>query len=257
MVFGGDPGRDAQEHRARRAVARASCSAVSAAQYILLAAEFVAITQVLVYLGAIVVLFLFGIMLTRAQIGRDADLDNTGPAGRRGDRSALLLFGLMGYALVATQLPRPGARHARSCSAPPQVSDSIFSTYLIPFEVVSVLLLAALIGAIVLARTGLMLINQFLLLGAILFCIGVYGVLARRNGVLVLMSIELILNAVNINLVAFGAIARPTAIAGPGVRPVRDRRRRGRGRRRPGHRAADLPQPPAASTSTSVDLLKG
>ena len=50
-----------------------------------------------------------------------------------------------------------------------------------------------------------MLINQFLLLGAVLFSIGVYGVLARKNGVLVLMSIELILNAVNINLVAFGA----------------------------------------------------
>ena len=49
-----------------------------------------------------------------------------------------------------------------------------------------------------------MLLNQFLLLGAVLFSIGVYGVLARRNGVLVLLSIELILNAVNINLVAFG-----------------------------------------------------
>ena len=47
--------------------------------------------------------------------------------------------------------------------------------------------------------------NQFLLLSAILFCIGVYGVIVRKNGVLVLMSIELILNAVNINLVAFGA----------------------------------------------------
>ena len=46
---------------------------------------------------------------------------------------------------------------------------------------------------------------QFLLLSSILFCIGVYGVLARRNAVLVLMSIELILNAVNINLIAFGA----------------------------------------------------
>jgi NAD(P)H-quinone oxidoreductase subunit 4L len=51
-----------------------------------------------------------------------------------------------------------------------------------------------------------MLLNQFLLLGAALFCIGVYGALARRNGVMVLMSIELILNAVNINLVAFGAM---------------------------------------------------
>jgi NADH:ubiquinone oxidoreductase subunit K len=49
------------------------------------------------------------------------------------------------------------------------------------------------------------LLNQFLLLGAVLFSIGVYGVLARRNGVLVLMSIELILNAVDINLIAFGA----------------------------------------------------
>jgi len=48
-------------------------------------------------------------------------------------------------------------------------------------------------------------LNEFLLLGAVLFSCGVYGVLARRNGVLVLMSIELILNAVNINLVAFGA----------------------------------------------------
>jgi NADH:ubiquinone oxidoreductase subunit K len=48
-----------------------------------------------------------------------------------------------------------------------------------------------------------MLLNQFLLLSAILFSIGVYGVIVRRNGVLVLMSIELILNAVNINFVAF------------------------------------------------------
>jgi len=49
------------------------------------------------------------------------------------------------------------------------------------------------------------LLNQFLFLGAFLFCTGIYGVLARKNAVLVLMSIELILNAVNINLVAFGA----------------------------------------------------
>jgi NADH:ubiquinone oxidoreductase subunit K len=48
-----------------------------------------------------------------------------------------------------------------------------------------------------------MLVNNFLLLGAVLFCIGVYGVIARRNAVLVLMSIELILNSVNLNLLAF------------------------------------------------------
>ena len=50
-----------------------------------------------------------------------------------------------------------------------------------------------------------MYLNQFLMLSAVLFCLGVYGALARKNGVLVLMSIELMLNAVNINLVAFGA----------------------------------------------------
>lgn len=50
-----------------------------------------------------------------------------------------------------------------------------------------------------------MYLNQFLILAALLFSIGIYGVLARKNGVLLLMSIEMILNAVNINLVAFGA----------------------------------------------------
>ena len=51
-----------------------------------------------------------------------------------------------------------------------------------------------------------MLLNQFLILSAALFCIGVYGVISRRNGVMVLMSVELILNSVNINLVAFAAM---------------------------------------------------
>ena len=56
-----------------------------------------------------------------------------------------------------------------------------------------------------------MYLNQFLMLSAVLFCLGVYGALARKNGVLVLMSIELMLNAVNINLVAFGAVRHVVA----------------------------------------------
>jgi NAD(P)H-quinone oxidoreductase subunit 4L len=54
-------------------------------------------------------------------------------------------------------------------------------------------------------------LNQFLILAAVLFAIGIYGVLVRRNGVLVLMSVELMLNAVNINLIAFSAYLRATA----------------------------------------------
>ena len=53
-----------------------------------------------------------------------------------------------------------------------------------------------------------MALQQFLILSAFLFCTGAYGVIARRNAVLVLMSIELMLNAVNINLVAFSAFSR-------------------------------------------------
>ncbi len=53
-----------------------------------------------------------------------------------------------------------------------------------------------------------MALNEFLILSAVLFCTGIYGVLARRNGVLVLMSVELMLNAVNINLVAFSAFTK-------------------------------------------------
>ncbi len=53
-----------------------------------------------------------------------------------------------------------------------------------------------------------MALNNFLILSAFLFCTGVYGVLARKNAVLVLMSVELMLNAVNINLIAFSAFHR-------------------------------------------------
>jgi NADH-quinone oxidoreductase subunit J len=127
-----------------------------AAQYILLASEFVAITQVLVYIGAIVVLFLFGIMLTRAELGMSNDLDNDTPQKIVGGVVAVLLAGIMGWALWDqwhdSHIEVVGKTTVQFGQTTNQLSDSIFSTYLVPFEVVSVLLLAALIGAIVLAR---------------------------------------------------------------------------------------------------------
>jgi NADH-quinone oxidoreductase subunit J len=127
-----------------------------AAQFVLLAAEFVAATQVLVYIGAIIVLFLFGIMLTRAKIGRDQEL--THAHWWSGALTALMLFAVMAYALLDqygwSESPLPADTRIASVdgSNTATVSDSIFSTYLVPFEAVSVLLLAALVGAIVLAR---------------------------------------------------------------------------------------------------------
>jgi NADH-quinone oxidoreductase subunit J len=119
-----------------------------AAQYFLLAAEFVGTAQILVYLGAIVVLFLFGIMLTRAPLGADAELDND-------QRWLALVTALLLLVLTAgTLLDAFGDDElpADTVQRTAEVSDAIFSTYLIPFEAVSVLLLAALIGAIVIAR---------------------------------------------------------------------------------------------------------
>jgi NADH-quinone oxidoreductase subunit J len=122
-----------------------------AALYILLAAEFIAITQVLVYIGAIVVLFLFGIMLTRAPVGQLEDTDNEQRA--IGAVISVVLAGVMGYVLwrafTDTQFDFSGPNVVQTTN---QVANSVFSTYLVPFEAISVLLLAALIGAVVLAR---------------------------------------------------------------------------------------------------------
>ena len=57
-------------------------------------------------------------------------------------------------------------------------------------------------------------LQQYLVLSAILFSIGVYGVLARRNAVLILMSVELMLNAVSINMVAFAVYTAPSLFVG-------------------------------------------
>lgn len=59
-----------------------------------------------------------------------------------------------------------------------------------------------------------MTVSQFLVLGALLFSMGIYGVLVRRNAVLVLLSVELMLAAVNINLVAFGAFLQDSLLSG-------------------------------------------
>ena len=125
-----------------------------AAQFILLAGEFVAATQVLVYIGAIMVLMLFGIMLTRSKIGRDPDMTNE--HWWVGAITGLLLVGVMGYALVDAfgddALPADRELNSVNGSNTATISDAIFGQYLIPFEVISVLLLSALVGAIVIAR---------------------------------------------------------------------------------------------------------
>jgi NADH-quinone oxidoreductase subunit J len=124
----------------------------AAAQYILLAAEFVAWVQVLIYIGAIVILFLFGIMLTRAPMHSESSMDN-------GQRIAAAVVGLFLFGVITALLVDAyGGKEIKlenklvAIGRSSSIATSIFRDYLVPFEVVSMLLLAALIGAVVLAR---------------------------------------------------------------------------------------------------------
>lgn len=126
--------------------------AFTAALFILLSAEFVAWVLVLVYVGAVVVLFLFGIMITRAPMGREVSLDNE----RR--VSAAVVAGLTFLTLSAASIAAFGDAEI------PQTGEAIntellaeafLGRYLIPFEIIGFVLLAALVGGIVVARRDL------------------------------------------------------------------------------------------------------
>ena len=128
-----------------------------AALFVLLDAQFIAVLQVLVYAGAIMVLFLFVIMLLN--LGRPGPSDIKGPAGIL---TAVVLGGallLQLRVLGQTTLPASIQLPAGALSAQQQqqgivgaVANPLFGTYLIPFEIASVLLLAAIVGAVVLAK---------------------------------------------------------------------------------------------------------
>jgi NADH-quinone oxidoreductase subunit J/NAD(P)H-quinone oxidoreductase subunit 6 len=121
--------------------------AAVAGAYLVLGAELVAWVQVLLYVGAVVVLLLFAVMLTRAPIGASDDLDRPrGPGLLIGGGAGLGLAALFVAAYGWTRVPRPPTGTAELLGA------QIFSAWVLPFEVVGVLLLAALVGAIVISR---------------------------------------------------------------------------------------------------------
>ncbi|MER6053011.1 NADH-quinone oxidoreductase subunit J [Streptomyces sp. BHT-5-2] len=123
-----------------------------AVEYLLLTAEFIAWVQVLIYVGSVVVLLLFGLMLTRAPIGPspDADSGNRWAALTVAGASAAALVWVVVDAFRATWIDLDGAAQGTA-----EVSgNSLFRYWVLPFEALSVLLLAALVGAIVLSRRG-------------------------------------------------------------------------------------------------------
>jgi NADH-quinone oxidoreductase subunit J len=115
--------------------------------FLVLSADFLALVQLVVYVGAVAVLFLFGLMLTRAPIGREAlDSDHRGLALGVSVSLFVLLSGLIIAAFGDVQVDTVGG---------PRTADiglALFRDWVLPFEVLSMLLLAALVGAIVLSR---------------------------------------------------------------------------------------------------------
>ena len=115
--------------------------------FLVLHADFLALVQLVVYVGAVAVLFLFGLMLTRAPIGREAlDGQNRG--------LGLAVAGTLFVVLAALIVPAFWGVSTPNVTGPSigEIGIAIFATWVLPFEVLSMVLLAALIGAIVLAR---------------------------------------------------------------------------------------------------------
>ncbi|GHE44866.1 NADH dehydrogenase [Streptomyces longispororuber] len=121
-----------------------------AVEYLLLSAEFIAWVQVLIYVGSVVVLLLFGLMLTRAPIGRSPDADS-------GNRWVALGVALAAAAALVWVVVDAFRTQWIDLDGPAQGSTDVtgailFRHWVLPFEALSVLLLAALVGAIVLSR---------------------------------------------------------------------------------------------------------
>ena len=121
--------------------------AMVGAGYLVMAAEFVAWVQIVIYVGAIVVLLLFALMLTKAPIGREA-LDNQ----QRGISALVSLAVLAGLVFLVLDAFRTTTFSPIPQTTTTEIGVSLFRAFVAPFEIVSILLLAALIGAIAIAR---------------------------------------------------------------------------------------------------------
>ena len=229
-------------------------------------ATLVAAAQVLVYIGAISVLILFAVMLTQSKSGPGpAGVPHAG-LGRPAIASAIVGLLLIMSVVVIDHL---AAGHAGTHRDRARVTSRtlLFADYVLAFEVVSVLLLAAVVGGIFLAKrerrrprpdadasstVSHQSSTPTSCWPGLMFAIGTFGFLARRNAIAMLMSIELMLNARQPRDRRVRHVHAVAAGARVGHRAVRHGRRGRRGDRGPRHRHRHLPQPAGRRSSTST-----
>jgi NADH-quinone oxidoreductase subunit J len=142
----------ATRHMVHAALWLVVCLAAVAGCFLVLTAEFLAWVQLLIYVGAVVVLLLFGLMLTRAPIGPITDL-----SGPRRLLAAAVAFAVS--AVLATVLIMAFGSATIDLTGAPQgdaagTGATIFRSWVLPFEIISLLLLSALVGAIALSRAS-------------------------------------------------------------------------------------------------------
>ena len=140
-----------QTHPISSAISLVGVMGSLAVLYLQLGAEFIAAAQVIVYAGAVMVLFVFVIMLLNA--GAEAKRGRSLVAQLLGAPLLIALLGLLAY-FVERLYPRSAAVRFGGFThgTPLDIGRALFTTYLLPFEVTSILILIAIVGAIVLAR---------------------------------------------------------------------------------------------------------
>ncbi len=151
LALAGGVGVIAARQPVHSAIALLVVLAALAVAYLLLAAQFIAVLQVIIYAGAIVVLFLFVIMLLHARSGEGPIEKLPRQRVAAAVFAALFLAALIAGSVAAT---RPLALAPEGFGTAQQVGEVLFVTYLLPFELASVILMVGIIAAVVLVKRG-------------------------------------------------------------------------------------------------------
>jgi NADH:ubiquinone oxidoreductase subunit 6 (subunit J) len=143
------------QHIFRAALYLAVTLSLLAVQYLMMHAEFVAVVQILVYVGAVIILIIFAVMLT-AQLG-DMNVSQTNRLALPGFLACLGVFYLLNQALQGTDWTKVQSAAASGALAPgdtnlQSIGKTLLSGYLYPFEMIALILLTALVGAVLIAR---------------------------------------------------------------------------------------------------------